>query len=334
MAAGHGSLAEFQGTETSLSLHRILVILVTITILGPAWVASSMADSVTLIWTAPGEDSLVGRADRYDLRYSTQLITAQNFGQADSATRMPLPATPGTRQSYVLDGLPSGVLHYIAIKTADQAGNWSAISNVISRMPQSTAQAPAATALMSPEDGATGVAIDPTLAWQASSGATSYRMQVARAVDFSSPVVDQGGIVGTSYAVGGLANDSTYYWRVQATSAGGLSVWSSVRSFQTVAEAVAHPLPGVSFSAPRPNPARDQSRFECTLPEAAQVKVEVFDLVGRRVALLADQACAAGPLELVFDLRDDRGLRLVAGVYLVRAQLGSAAFKQRLVIVR
>jgi hypothetical protein len=330
MAAGHGSLAEFQGTETSLSLHRILVILVTITILGPAWVASSMADSVTLIWTAPGEDSLVGRADRYDLRYSTQLITAQNFGQADSATRMPLPATPGTRQSYVLDGLPSGVLHYIAIKTADQAGNWSAISNVISRMPQSTAQAPAATALMSPEDGATGVAIDPTLAWQASSGATSYRMQVARAVDFSSPVVDQGGIAGTSYAVSGLVNDSNYYWRVQATSAGGLGAWSNARSFRTVA----WPQSRVSFSAPRPNPARDQSRFECTLPEAAQVKVEVFDLVGRRVALLADQACAAGPLELVFDLRDDRGLRLVAGVYLVRAQLGSAAFKQRLVIVR
>lgn len=316
-----------------MSLHRILVILAAVTILNSVWVASSRAASVTLIWTAPGEDSLVGRAARYDLRYSAQMITPQTFLQATEAPGMPLPATPGTRQSYVLDGLPPGVLCYIAIKTADQAGNWSAMSNVISRIPQGTIQAPAAAAPMSPEDGATGVAIEPTLTWQASSGATDYRLQVARAADFSSPLVDQSGIVGTSRAVAGLANDSPYYWRVQASGAGGSSAWSSVRSFRTVAETLAQPLPGLAFSAPWPNPARDLSRFECALPEAAQVKVEVFDLVGRRVRLLADESCAAGPRELAFDLRDDRGLRLAAGVYLVRAQLGSTAFTRRLVVV-
>jgi hypothetical protein len=93
------------------------------------------------------------------------------------------------------------------------------------------------------------------------------------------------------------------------------------------------PLPVLAFSVPRPNPARDLSRFEYTLPEAAQVRVEVFDLVGRRVRLLADEPCAAGLRALVFDLRDDRGLQLTAGVYLVRAQLGSTAFMRRLVIV-
>ena len=188
-------------------------------------------------------------------------------------------------------------------------------------------------ALLSPEDGATGVATRPTLTWQASGGATSYRLQVALAPDFNSLVVDRGGIVGTSCPVGGLANDSTYYWRVQASGAGGSSAWSSVRSFQAEAETAARPLPGLSFSVPRPNPARDLSRFECTLPEAAQVRVEIFDLVGRRVRLLADEPCAAGPRELVFDLRDDLGQRLVSGVYLVRAHVGSTPFMRRLVIV-
>jgi len=334
MAAGHGCLADFQGTEISLSLHRILVILAAVTTLNVAWAASSRAGSVTLAWTAPGEDSLMGRAARYDLRYSAQMITVQNFLQATAAPDMPLPATPGTMQSYVFDGLPSGVVCYFAIKTVDQVGNWSAMSNVISRVPQGTVPVLAAPSLMSPEDGATGVATGPTLAWQASGGATSYRLQVARAPDFRSLVVDQGGIEGASLAVGGLANDSTYHWRVQASGGGGLSAWSSVRSFRTVAEKVPLPLPGISFSVPRPNPARDLSRFECALPEAAQVRVEVFDLVGRRVRLLADEPCAAGPRELVFDLRDDRGLQLTAGVYLVRAQLGSTAFTRRLVVVR
>jgi hypothetical protein len=150
MATGHGCLAEFQGTEISLSLHRILVILTTVTILGSASVASSRADSVTLNWTAPGDDSLFGRASRYDLRYSAQMITAQTFLQATEAPAMPLPAAPGTEQSYVLDGLPAGMLCYLAIKTADQAGNWSAMSNVIVRMPQAAPQAPAGISFSAP----------------------------------------------------------------------------------------------------------------------------------------------------------------------------------------
>ncbi len=236
MAAGHGCLADFQGMEILLSLHRILVILAAVTTLSSAWATSSRAGSVMLTWIAPGEDSLMGRAARYDLRYSVRMITSENFLQATAAANMPLPASPGTRQSYVFDGLPSGVTCYFAIKTADQGGNWSAMSNVIARLPQDLSALPAA--------------------------------------------------------------------------------------------------PGLAFSVPRPNPARDLSRFECVLPAAAQVRVEVFDLVGRRVRLLADEPCAAGLRELVFDLRDDRGLRLAAGVYLVRAQFGGTAFLRRLVIVR
>jgi hypothetical protein len=309
------------------SLHRILAILVAVTILSFAWAASSQAGSVTLTWTAPGEGSLKVCGAAYDLRSSTQMITSQNFGQADSALGMPFPATPGTSQHYTFDGLQSGVTYYFAIKTVDQEGNWSAMSNVIARVAL-TISVPAPV-LTSPVDGATGVATTLSLTWQASAGATSYRLQVARTADFGSLLVDQGGIAGTSRAVSGLGNDSTYHWRVQASGEGGLSAWSIVRSFRTLAVALA----GLSFSVPRPNPARDLSRFAYTLPEAAQVKVEVFDLVGRRVRLLADESCAAGPRELAFDLQDDRGLRLAAGVYLVRAQLGSTAFLRRLVIV-
>jgi hypothetical protein len=313
-----------------LFLHRIRIILVTISILGFAWAASSRADSVALRWTAPGEDSLVGRAALYDLRYSAQMITPQTFLQAIQAPGMPLPAMAGTRQSYVLEGLPSGVICYIAIKTRNQAGNWSAMSNVIAHMPQSVVQAPAASALMSPEDGATGVAIEPTLTWQASNGATSYRLQVARAVDFSSPLVDQSGIVGTSRAVAGLANDSTYHWGVQASSASGLSEWSSMRSFRTVAG----PLPGISFSAPWPNPARDVARFAWILPAAAELSVQVFDLSGRRVRVLLEGSHEAGRGGLTWDLRDDRGVPLPGGIYLVRARLGEVGFFRRVVIAR
>jgi len=235
MAAGHGCLAEFQGTENVLSLHRILVILVAVTALSSSSTAPSRAGSVALTWTTPGDDSLVGRAYRYDLRYSAAMITPQNFLQATAAPNLPLPTTPGTTQTYVLDGLQLGVTYYLAIKAEDQAGNWSPMSNVIARLPQESAGLP--------------------------------------------------------------------------------------------------DVKGPAFSAPWPNPARDQSRFDCTLPGAAQVRVEVFDVAGRIVRLLADGPQAAGKQELPFDLKDDRGLRLAAGVYLIRARLGSAVFTRRLVVV-
>ncbi len=313
-----------------MSLHRILVILATITITSFTWVDSSRADFVSLTWTAPGRDSLFGQAARYDLRYSAQMITTENFLLATAAPNMPVPAGPGSRETYVLDGLPAGVTCYLAIKTADQAGNWSAMSNVIARMPQSVSLGPAAATLLSPEDGATQVATAPTMAWQVAAGATGYRLQVAPLPDFVVPVVDRGGIAGTSCAVGGLANDSTYYWRVQASGAGGTAAWSSVRSFRTVAA----PSSGLSFSAPWPNPARGAANFAWVLPAAAKLSVEVFDLSGRRVRVLLEGTAEAGPGGVAWDLRDRQGVPLPRGIYLVRARLGDAVFVRRVALAR
>jgi hypothetical protein len=309
-------------------------------IMSSAWVASSRADSVILTWTAPGEDGLSGPAFRYDLRCSAQMITPQNFLLATEAPAMPLPAIPGTLQFYSFDGLESGTTYYFTIKTSDQAGNWSAMSNVIVRVAQGTVQAPAVPALISPEDWATGVGTKPTLVWRASGGATSYRLQVALAPDFSSPLVDQGGIVGTSCEVDGLANDSTYHWRVQASGLGGPSAWSSVRIFRTAAQTLVEPpapartTPGISFSAPWPNPARDVAHFAWVLPALAELSVQVFDLSGRRVRVLLEGSHVTGPGGLAWDLRDDRGMPLPGGIYLVSARLGDVGFFRRVAIAR
>ena len=92
---------------------------------------------------------------------------------------------------------------------------------------------PAAPTLSSPLDGATGVSTNPTLSWNASSGATSYRVQVSTSSAFTTTVYDQSGIVGTSTNVSGLAASTVYYWRVNATNAGGTSAFSAVSSFTT-----------------------------------------------------------------------------------------------------
>jgi hypothetical protein len=107
---------------------------------------------------------------------------------------------------------------------------------------QTTTSPPNAPTLSSPANGATGVAVSPTLNWNASTGATSYGLQLSTSQGFSTTVVNQTGIAATSYAVSGLTNNTTYYWRVNATNTAGTSGWSSSRSFTTVSSSINHSI--------------------------------------------------------------------------------------------
>ena len=92
---------------------------------------------------------------------------------------------------------------------------------------------PAPPVLATPANGSTGVATNPTLTWNASTGATSYHLQVSTDPNFGTTVVDQGGIATTSYTAGGLASSTTYYWHVNASNSGGTSSYSAVWNFTT-----------------------------------------------------------------------------------------------------
>jgi hypothetical protein len=97
---------------------------------------------------------------------------------------------------------------------------------------------PSAPALSLPAAGATSVAINPALSWSAVSGAASYSVQVSTVSGFASTSANQTGITTTSYQANGLSNNTTYYWRVNATNASGTSSWSSSGNFTTVAAAL------------------------------------------------------------------------------------------------
>jgi chitodextrinase len=86
--------------------------------------------TVSLKFTAPGDDANQGRATRYDVRYSSSAITADNFQSAVPFTTTVTPSTSGTAQEIPVSGLAVGSTYYFAIKTIDDRGNISAISNV------------------------------------------------------------------------------------------------------------------------------------------------------------------------------------------------------------
>jgi hypothetical protein len=89
-------------------------------------------NTITIRWTAPGDDGTVGKAYRYDIRYSTSAITAANWDQANRAVAMPLPGTPGALQTCTVTGLVPNTTYYFRMKTADEKYNWSGLSNQFS----------------------------------------------------------------------------------------------------------------------------------------------------------------------------------------------------------
>lgn len=105
-------------------------------------------------------------------------------------------------------------------------------------------KAPAAPTLSAPVNGASNVATSPTLVWNVSAGASSYQVQVSTSASFATTLINSAGLTATSLAVSGLANSTTYFWRVNARSAGGTSAFSNAFSFTTAAAPVGN-APGV-----------------------------------------------------------------------------------------
>ncbi len=192
--------------------------------------------SVTLEWTAPGDDSLVGTAHLYDIRYSRTPITDANYNISPRVNAYLLPGPAGTKQRLTIFGLTPGIQYFFAMRSCDAAGNWSRISNIVS-----------------------------------------------------------------------------YYAGTLDASDG-----ASVEAF---------------FSSPWPNPASSLTRFTLSLPEPRWVRIEAFDLAGRRVGTIAIGEYGAGTVDLSWNLRDESGRTVRAGTYLVRGQIGENVFLRRVTVV-
>jgi len=84
----------------------------------------------------------------------------------------------------------------------------------------------------------------------------------------------------------------------------------------------------------RPNPFQAEVAVSLNLPAPAAVRVEVFDVVGRTVAVLHDDYREAGLLSLNWDGRAASGQAVSSGIYFVRASVDGYAVVRRLIRTR
>ena len=144
-----------------------------------------------------------------------------------------------TSTSQLISGLLNSTIYYWRVSATNSAGT-SSYSSVWNFTTIATVTTPSSPLLSSPTNGAMGISLNPNLSWSASSGATTYRLQVSTSSGFSTTVYDNSTITSTSQTISGLSNSTIYYWRVSASNSAGTSNYSSSWSFTTDTVTLGH----------------------------------------------------------------------------------------------
>jgi hypothetical protein len=161
-----------------------------------------------------------------------------------------------------------------------------------------------------------------------------YQLQISEHADFSSLIINESTIADNTFSMTFELNPlTTYYWRVRGLNDAGSGDWSPAWSFTTsTATSItgATDIPReVSLSQNYPNPFNPATTIRFGLPEQADVRLEVYNLIGRRVAVLVSESRNAGWHTATFDAS-----ALASGVYFYRLQAGAMVITRKLTLVK
>ena len=179
---------------------------------GKAKAAAPAAPSVTAGNSSTGKPRLTWKAVSGATSY--RIYRSENRGTGYSL----LGTTSST--SYVNTGAAAGKTYYYRVKAVNRDGMASGYSNIVSG--KATLPAPVLNIGLSVSSG------KPMLAWDAVPGATSYRIYRSTSRDSGYSLLAT--TTSTSYVNTSAAKGTTYYYRVKACNAAGLSPYSNIVS--------------------------------------------------------------------------------------------------------
>ena len=289
------------------------------------------ADTVTLAWTAPGDDGQVGTASLYELRVSGSPIDEGNWSAATVVSNPPAPLPAGTRQTLVVRGLTNGTTYYFALKTVDDAGNWSGLSNVLTWDWAYDTAPPAAPSGLSAAAQSGGAA---QVSWSPNSEADLAGYTVYRALDAGGPFTALNGSLVTtaSYVDATIPSGSgTVWYQVSARDdSDNESARSSAASLTLAAGAAVWAMePGF----PNPSGPGTTVRIPMVVPAAGgNARLEIVNNIGQRVRRI-DLELPPGTSEIQWDGRNTAGREVAPGVYTAWLDAGQTRFAIRLVRV-
>jgi hypothetical protein len=282
------------------------------TLLAPANnLQNVVSDSVIFVW------SKVSSAVSYNLQLSTVNSTTTYPGITDT-TYMVRSLAKLTNYTWKIEAInPGGTSYYTGA---------FAFTSVIA--------APAVPSALLPASAATSVNRLTRFTWNATLNATKYRLQVATDNAFTAVVRDTVVFDTTATLIRPLDAAADYYWRLNAQNIGGASAFSTARLFSTglvldVEEELAEVPQVYALLQNYPNPFNPSTRIEYGVPQSSHVTLEVYNVLGEKVATLVDGEQEAGYHQVVFDAK-----RFASGMYFYRLVTENTALLRKMLLVK
>ncbi len=186
--------------------------------------------------------------------------------------------------------------------------------------------------LISPID-TTGIQRNPTLIWHSAEGAVKYRVFIATDSALSSVEIDST-VKDTILSTTELSANTKYYWSVKALSVDDTGKYSNITSFTTgdtvLAVRKTNQVPNKFLLYQNyPNPFNPATEIKYSVPALGLVNLNVFNLLGKKVAALVNKEQSAGIHEVRFDASD-----LTSGIYFYRLEDGNFSMVKKMILLK
>jgi len=280
----------------------------------PINMSADQRDTVELSWSPTALSSLYDLSIAADSAFSVDVVQYESLSDT----------------FFVLTTLNGEQQYFWQIRSHNAGGtsNYSVTSSFKTGFPVSPIQA-------YPVSGTTEMPQNVIVSWHPNEVATSYRIQVSRAGNFTSEylVLDSSDVVDTSFTINGLSSLKYYYWRINGSNEFGTSKWTTTWRFKTstfseIADASQIPDKYELYQN-HPNPFNPTTEIRLVLPRDEYVILRVFDLTGRLISVLANECLSKGNHTYHFD-----GSRLPSGIYFYQVDTPSFHQTKKMILVR
>ncbi len=83
-----------------------------------------------------------------------------------------------------------------------------------------------------------------------------------------------------------------------------------------------------------PNPFNPSTTIRYDLKENAEVRLEIFNILGQKVRALVNERQAAGSRSVIWDARNDIGEAVTSGVYIYRMRAGEFVNSHKMILLK
>jgi hypothetical protein len=235
-----------------------------------------------------------------------------------------------TETTRVVSGLQNSTRYYWRVQGRNTGGSgpFSPVRTFMTYQPL-----PGQVELITPAHGATLSSDSALFTWTNPGGQTNrfwFEIGVDSAFGLFTSVDSL--LSDTAKTFGPLMSNKVYYWRVRAGNASEWGPFSLVRSFSVVITGVEDdvPVPDQFFlSQNYPNPFNPSTQIAFGVPREGRVVLDVYNLLGARVATLMDGHKSAGVYTVRFDASD-----LPSGIYYYRMSAAESVITRKMLLLK